>query len=334
MNLDAVKKLQKKLKPFLLPLSFAYGTFLTLRDVYYLNRPKKTFEETKIISVGNIVAGGVGKTPLVIELAKFFKTKGKTTVITNNYPLKDKQIQLVSVDGSIFKKPPKVSDEPYMIAKKADVNVIASKNREAAIELALGLKSKFIILDDALHKRNIKKDLEICVLDKYKPFGDGLLLPAGTLRDTKRALNLCDLIVCVDKGEKTEKQQELLDCIDVKMEVVGVFDKNRERIDARGKTALAFCGIGNPESFKNTLENLGVDVKKLIVFEDHHIYTQEEIKQLKKEKGDLRTELLITTFKDFVKMENESDIVYVDIKLNIESLKDFLEGFMDEQKDI
>ncbi len=330
MNLDAVRKLQKKLKPILLPLSFAYGTFLTLRDVYYSSRPKKTFEGAKIISVGNIIAGGVGKTPLVIELAKFFKTIGKTTVITNNYPLKDKRIQLVSVEGSIFKKPPKVSDEPYMIAKKVNVNVIASKNREAAIELALGLKSQFIILDDALHKRNIKKDLEICVLDKHKPFGDGLYLPAGMLRDSKRALNLCDLTVCVDKGETEQEPQEHVDCIDVKMEVLGVFDKNGKKIDVRDKGALSFCGIGNPEGFKKTLEDLGVSVKKFVVFEDHHIYTQEEIDQLKSEKDELGADLLITTFKDFVKMENESDIVYVDIKLNIENLKEHLKGFANE----
>ncbi len=330
MNPDAVKKLQRKLKPVLIPLSFAYGAFLTLRDVYYLSRPKKTFEGAKIISVGNIVAGGVGKTPLVIELAKFFKTQGKTTVITNNYPLKDKQVHLVSVYGSIFKKPPKVNDESYMIAKKVDVNVIASKNREAAIELALGLKSKFIILDDALHKRNIKKDLEICVLDKHKPFGNGLYLPAGILRDSKRALNLCNIIVCVDKGETSEKPQKPLDCIDVKMEIIGIFNKNGEKIDTKGKTTLAFCGIGNPEGFKKTLESLDVNIKKLITFDDHHFYTQNEIEQLKKEKNALNADLLITTFKDFVKLENEKEIVYADIKLNVENLKDFLEGFVNE----
>ncbi len=327
MNPDVVRKLQKRLKPVLLPISFAYGTILTLRNIYYSKRPKKAFEGTKIISVGNIVAGGVGKTPLVIELAKFFKTKGKTTVITNNYPLRDKRIQLVSVDGSVFKKPPKVSDEPYMIAKKVGVSVIASKNREAAIELALGLKSQFVILDDALHKRNIKKDLEICVLDKYKPFGDGLYLPAGMLRDTKRALNLCDITVCVDKGEADQKSQEQIDCIDVKMEVLGVFDKNGNKINVKGKSALAFCGIGNPEGFKNTLKGLDLSVKKIVAFEDHHIYTQDEIEQLKRGKDELGADFLITTFKDFVKMENENDIVYVDIELNIENLKRHLEIF-------
>ena len=332
MNPDAVKRLQKKLKPILLPLSFAYGTFLTLRDVYYSNRQKKAFEGAKIISIGNITAGGVGKTPLVIELVKFFKLYGKTTVITNNYPLKNKRLQLVSMDGSIFKKPPNVSDEPYMIAKKVDVNVIASKNREAAIELALGLKSEFIILDDALHKRNIKKDLEICVLDKHKPFGDGLYLPAGMLRDSKRALNLCDLIVCVDKGETLEEQQEPLDCIDVKMEVAGVFNKNGEKVNVHGKTALAFCGIGNPEGFKNTLESLEITVRKFVTFNDHHFYTQKEIEQLKREKNKLNADFLITTLKDFVKLKNEGEFLYVDIKLNIESLKNFLKGFVNEQK--
>ena len=330
MNPDEIKKLQKKLKPVLLPLSLAYGAFLFLRDTYYSKKPKKVFEDAKIISVGNIVAGGVGKTPFVIELAKFFKTRGKTTVITNNYPLKDKQVHLVSVDGSIFKKPPNISDEPYMIAKKVDVNVIASKKREAAIELALGLKSKFIILDDALHKRSIKKDLEICVLDKHKPFGDGLYLPAGMLRDSKRSLKLCNLTVCIDKGTALEQPKEPLDCIDVKMEVVGVLDKNGEKVDVQDKTALAFCGLGNPEGFKHTLDSLGITVKKFVAFEDHHFYTHEEIEQLKKEKNALDADFLITTLKDFVKLESENGILYVNIELNIENLKDFLEGFVNE----
>ena len=330
MNPDKTKKLQKKLKPILLPLSFTYRAFLFLRDTYYSKKPKKVFEEAKIISVGNIVAGGTGKTPLVIELAKFFNTRGKTTIITNNYPLKDKQVHLVSVDGSIFKKPPNISDETYMIAKKVDVNVIASKNREAAIELALGLKSKFIILDDALHKRSIKKDLEICVLDKHKPFGDGLYLPAGTLRDSKRALNLCNLTVCIDKGTTSGQPQEPIDCIDVKMEVVGVFNKKGEKMEVQGKTALAFCGLGNPEGFENTLDSLGITVKKFVAFEDHHFYTKEEIEQLKKEKNALNADFLITTLKDFVKLENENEISYVDIELNIENLKDFLKGFVNE----
>ncbi len=334
MNPVAFKKLQKKLKPALLPASFAYAAFLNLRDIYYSNKKPREFEGAKIISVGNIVVGGVGKTPLVIELAKFFKNYGRTCIITNNYPLKDKLIHMVSIDGNIFKKPPKVSDEPYMIAKKVNATVIASKNREAAIELSLGLKAKFIILDDALHKRRIKKDLEICVLDKYEPFGNGLYLPAGTLRDSKKALNRCDIVACIDKGGKSEtKTDKSIDCIDVKMRVEGFFNKYGEGIDAKGKKAIAFAGIGNPEKFKETLLGEGVEIVGFHAFEDHHFYTEEEVELLIKEKEEKGAEFLITTFKDFVKLEDYEEIVYLDISLDIENLKEHLLRIVDEKRD-
>lgn len=327
MNPDAIKKLQRKLKPVLVPISLLYGTFLNIRDIYYSKKTPRAFRGVTIISVGNIVAGGVGKTPLVIELAKFFKKLGDTCVITNNYPLKDKQVHLVSLNGNIFKKPPLVSDEPYMIAKKVNVSVIASKNREAAIELASGMKSKYIILDDALHKRRIKKDLEICVVDKDKPFDNGLYIPAGMLRDTKRALKRCSFIVCIDKGEETQEKSNEVECINVKMTINGIFDKNGNSIEVKGKKAVVFCGIGDPQSFKKNVENLGIKIEQFYPFEDHHFYTKGDLEFLKKEKRRLKADLLITTFKDFVKLENESDIIYLDIGLNIENLKAHLKGF-------
>ncbi len=335
MNQIVLKKLQKKLKPALLPASLAYSAFLSLRDLYYSNKKPREFKGAKIISVGNIVVGGVGKTPLVIEIAKFFKNYGKTCVITNNYPLKDKLIHMVSIEGNVFKKPPKVSDEPYMIAKKVDVSVIASKNREAAIELSLGLKAKYIILDDALHKRRIKKDLEICVLDKYEPFGNGLYLPAGTLRDSKRALKRCDVIACVDKGKKDgAKIDKSINCIDVKMKVDGFFNRHGEKITVKGKKAIAFAGIGNPQKFRETLEKEGVEILEFFEFEDHHFYTKEEIEFLLKEKEKNRADFVITTFKDFVKVEDYEDILYLDISLNIDSLKKYLLKVVDEKRDI
>ncbi len=334
MNPVALKKLQKKLKPALLPASLIYGTFLSLRDIYYSNRKPREFEGVKIISVGNIVVGGVGKTPLVIELAKFFKNYGRTCVITNNYPLKDKLIHMVSIDGNIFKKPPKVSDEPYMIAKKVNTTVIASKNREAAIELSLGLKVKYIILDDALHKRGIKKDLEICVLDKHEPFGNGFYLPAGTLRDSKKAISRCDVVACIDKGgEEDTKKRRSINCIDVKMRVEGFFNKHGKRVDASGRKAIAFAGIGNPEKFKETLEREEVEILGFYAFEDHHFYTEEDIEFLIKERERTKAELIITTFKDFVKLEDREEFIYLDISLDIENLKEQLLRVVDEKRD-
>ncbi|AEA34256.1 tetraacyldisaccharide 4'-kinase [Hippea maritima] len=332
MNQVKAKKLQTKLKPLLIPFSFIYGTAVNIADSYTLKKTKREFPKQKIISIGNLVVGGVGKTPLAIKLANSLANYGKVCVITNNYPLKDKRVHLVSIDGNIFKKPPKVNDEPYMIALKCpNASVIASKDRIAAIELAVGLNTDFVILDDALHVNNIKKDLEICVFDKDNPFGGGFYLPAGLLRAPKKAIDRCDIKICVSKN-KTDKKPPF-DCIEANLKIKGVFDSNHNPIDIKDKTVFAFCGIGNPQGFLNTASNTGAQIKDYQFFNDHHQYTAYDLKILEKKKKQSGAEVFITTLKDFVKLEHLKDVCYIDIDLEI-NLRLVLKEVLDGQKNI
>ncbi|WP_035586696.1 tetraacyldisaccharide 4'-kinase [Hippea jasoniae] len=324
MDLKKAKQLQKYLKPVLIPFSLGYGAIVNAKELYFshIHTKKREFKNIKVIGVGNIAVGGVGKTPFVIELAKKLKRFGRVCIITNNYPLKEKRVMLVSLDGNIFKKPPEVNDESYMIAKKVPCSVIASKNRTAAIELALALNAKFVILDDALHLRTIKKDVEICLLKADKPFEDGFYLPAGLIRDSKLALKRCNFTICVNKTD--QKIQPQLDCLEAKIKIKGVFDRNLKPIDIKDKEVVAFCGIADPQSFLLTLKKLGANVVYFEEFEDHHFYTLKDIEQLK---SIAQEKLLITTYKDFVKLEEEKlNIGFIDIELKIENIDAIIEA--------
>ncbi len=325
MNTEEIKKIQKILKVPLFVPSLFYGGIVNARNFLYDKKVLKTseFKNIKVIGVGNIAVGGVGKTPVVIKLAQALSRTGKVCVITGNYPTKDKRVNVVSIYGNVFKKPPAIPDEAYMIAKKTDAAVISSKSRKAAVELSIGLRCRYVILDDALHKRNIKKDVEICVVDKNKPFEDGLYLPAGMLRDAKKSINRCDFVICMDKERNTKTSKAVPNCLDAYLKPTGLFNNRQKKVE-NVKSVFAFCGIGNPVGFLKSLEDYGLNVKGFKFFKDHKIYSKKEMELLYGLKKEKNAEILVTTYKDFVKMENE-DIYYLDVEPIIEGFDEITE---------
>ncbi|WP_022670662.1 tetraacyldisaccharide 4'-kinase [Hippea alviniae] len=314
MNRVEAEKLQKRLKPLLIPFSLLYGAVVNIKEGY--SKPKISFDSLKVISIGNITVGGSGKTPVAISLAERLMRYGKVCVITNIYPLKDKRAHVVSIDGNIFKKPPKVPDEAYMIAKKLPITVIASKNRIAALELAVSLKMDFAILDDALHITRLKKDIEICVFDDLNLNKKELYLPAGMIRNSKKLLKRCSFKICT-QNKKTDE------CMKATVKPKGVFDHQNRPVEYKNRSAFVFCGIGNPNSFLKTIELCGIKIKGYQLFDDHHLYTDEEIEALKRKQKEIGAELLLTTLKDFVKLEDD-EIVYLDIDLEIEKIDEIV----------
>lgn len=325
MHSEDVKKIQRIARPVLFPFSLIYGGFVNIRNALYDKNilKKQKYGGTKIISVGNIAAGGAGKTPVVIKLAEAMSKYKKVCVITGNYPTKDKRVHVVSIDGNILKKPPAVPDEAYMVAKKTHSTVISSKSRKAAIELAIGLNMNCIILDDALHKKNIEKDAEICVIDKEKPFEDGFYIPAGFLRDAKSTLKKCDITVCFNK---TGHGRKSLDCYEAVFLSMGVFNSAGEKIE-KPESAFVFCGIGKPASFLRDVEKFGIEIKGHKFFKDHHTYSKRDLNNLYMLKKKYGAKLLLTTYKDFVKMENE-DVCYFDVDVKIEKLEGIVKGLL------
>jgi len=305
-----IRFFQKVLSPILLPASWLYLLLVSIRNFLYdcgFFKSSK-IEGAKVISIGNIKAGGTGKTPLTIGVANYLNNLGfKTAIITNAYKAKLKGVAIASDGNNIFYKTPFINDETYLLAKKTKSIVVSSKDRIQVIDKLKHLNVEFIILDDGLQYRKIEKDVEICIIDSERFY-----LPFGFLRDSKKSLKRCNRFVCFEG-----------DCeIKAKISPIGFFNLNGPT--KKPQSAFVFCAIGKPEQFLKSIEKLGIKINGYKFFSDHHYYSEKDLTLLKRLKDKTKSEVLLTTYKDFVKIERPG-IVYMDIDIRID-YEELLEG--------
>lgn len=291
--------------------SLFYGLGSKLKNTLYDKgciEPKKV--NAYVISVGNLTTGGVGKTPVVAEIAKYLTAKGeKVAIVSRGYKsrLSNKKINVISDSQNIFYKADLAGDEPHWLAENTNAIVITTKNRYNGAKFAI---DKFgvtkIILDDGFQHRKLHRDLDIVLIDSEKGFGNENLLPAGPLREGLEAFDRIDKLVVVSKNtdhtraEKYAKimgkklKKETFVCYSEPDFAYNVF--NPEEHLADGEQVFAFSAIGQPQQFYNFLKNY--DIKKTIDFDDHHSYTQTDADKLQQACIDSNAKSLITTEKD------------------------------------
>ncbi len=317
----------KNAKGFLVKLlefaSIFYGIGSGLKNKLYdkgILKPQKV--DAFVISVGNITTGGVGKTPVVSEIAKYLISQGeKTAIISRGYggKLSNKNINVISDGEKIYYNARLAGDEPLWLAENTNgAVVITSKNRYKAAKFAI---EKFgaakIILDDGFQHRKLYRDLDFVLMDSEKGFGNEKLLPAGPLREGTEAFKRIDKLIIVSKNTDHTRAEKLSKIMAKKMNIQSFLCKTEPDYVYNIKTGekladntevAAICAIGQPEQFYKFLNNF--NVKQTISFDDHHIYTEEEIP-----KG-----IVITTEKDAVKMLdfNRSDIYALKLKTNVD----------------
>lgn len=312
--------------------SIFYGIGSSLKNRLYdknIIKPKKV--DAFVISVGNITTGGVGKTPVVSEIAGYFISKGeKTAIISRGYggKLSNKNINIISDGEKIFYNARLAGDEPFWLATNTKgAVVITSKNRYKASKYAV---EKFgvtkIILDDGFQHRKLHRDLDIVLMDSEKGFGNEKLLPAGPLREGSESFKRIDRLVIVSKNTEHAKAEKLARIMSKKMKVQThvcrtepdyVYNiKTGKHLDADAEIT-ALCAIGQPEQFFKFLKDYSI--KQKISFDDHHIYKAEDIPEGK----------IITTEKDAVKMLdfNRTDIYALKLKTKID-----IEGILNDTK--
>ncbi len=288
--------------------SYFYGFGSRLKNFLYDNKllwSKKV--RVPVISVGNMTTGGVGKTPLVCEIAKYFVEHGKkVAIISRGYgsKLSNKKINIISDGKTVFFDANQAGDEPFWLAQNTKgACVVTSKNRYKAAKYAIEkLSAELIILDDGFQHRKLYRDLNIVLMDSQKGFGNENLLPAGPLREGAEALGRIDKLVIVSKNLAHEKAEKLakimhkrlnIDALVCKVEPDYVYNiKNGQRI-MEGISAVAMCAIGQPQQFYDFLKNF--DIKKTVTFEDHHQYVPTDFIDI--------SDNIITTEKDGVKLE-------------------------------
>lgn len=293
--------------------SFFYGIGSGLKNSLYdknILKPQKV--KAYVISVGNLTTGGVGKTPVVAQIANYLIEKGeKVAIVSRGYgaKLSNKNINLISDGNKTFFNATIAGDEPVWLAQNTKAVVITTKNRFEGAKFAV---EKFgatkIILDDGFQHRKFHRDLDIVLVDSEKVFGNENLLPAGPLREGMEAFSRIDKLIIVSKNtdhtraEKYAKimgkklKKDTLVCYTEPDFVYNIFNPEEILQDSEQEQILAFSAIGQPQQFYNFLKDY--DVVKTIDFDDHHIYFQEDIDKLL-EHG---TKTFVTTEKDAQKL--------------------------------
>jgi len=303
--------------PLLIPLSFLYWLVVEIRNFLFCHQLllKTAKLNCFLISIGNITAGGTGKTPITIFLAKqLLKKEREIAVIARGYKKKGNGF-LVSNKREILLEPGESGDEAGLLAKNlSGIPILIGRNRKELTKIALNnFKADTIILDDAFHYRYLKKDCEIVVLDSTNPFSNKRLLPAGLLREPLSSLKYADCfwlnhINLVDQ-EKLDGLKKSLKEINPGANVVESFYQPVSLVDSSGKVSeisaifgkevWLLAGIGNPSTFENLVKDLGAKIKGKSFFPDHHWYKKRDVKRFLKQEF----EILLTTEKDLIKLK-------------------------------
>ena len=238
------------------------------RAPYTLGWKKPQRLPVPVLVVGNVTVGGTGKTPLVIALVDALRARGyKPGVISRGYGGEASTAELLDAGSAVAR----VGDEPVLIRNATGVPVAVGRDRAAAGRLLLASHDcDVLVADDGLQHLALFRDVEICVIDGERRFGNGLLLPAGPLRDPLSRLDSIDFRVCNGgKAQAGEVSMQLVGDLAVSLRDAAV---QKSLHDFAGRRVHAVAGIGNPARFFAMLRGTGIEVVEH-AFADHHAYT-------------------------------------------------------------
>lgn len=307
--------------------AFLYGKIVSLRNFLYDRGVFESFElGARTISIGNITTGGTGKTPLVTYVARVLADRGeKVCVLTRGYGRDDERRRVLVSDGEgILAGHREAGDEPVELADKllGRAIVIADADRVAAAEWA---KRKFgvtaFVLDDGFQHRRARRDVDIVCIDATDPFGGGKMLPAGRLREPVENLARADIVV-ITRADLVDNISNLRSEISRFVDDTRVFEAGNElhlsQEKQAGESAMAFCGVGNPNSFFDRLRREEWPLAATRAFPDHHIYTQNDIDEIEQHAKQSGAAVLVTTAKDAVKLSDlKFEIPYLVVEAEV-----------------
>lgn len=282
-----------------------YGAVVAWRNRSFDQRSDQVLKvSAPVISVGNITTGGTGKTPLICSVARWYRQQAiRVTVVSRGY----KADELTGRNDEALELEQRLPDVPHL----------QNPDRVAAAELAIEeLAAQLILLDDGFQHRRLARDLDIVVIDGLQPFGYGHLLPRGLLREPLANLRRADLLVLsrsdLIDGDQRQAIRERVERAIGARPWVEVVQRPRAWLSAdgsqlpleslRNQPVWAFCGIGNPHGFRQTLKQLGLAPLDHQFFPDHHRYSRDDLQLLATAARSAGAQALLCTHKDLVKI--------------------------------
>ena len=331
---------------------YRFGVRLRLR-LYRKGWLEQSSLGTMVVSIGNITVGGTGKTPVVERIARELAGRGRrVAILSRGYKssdLKEPQVWVNPETGFEVTNLPKIvsdgrevlltakyaGDEPYMLAMNLPgVAVVVDRDRVRGGRFAvkeLGVDT--LLLDDGLQYLHLDHSLDVVLVDQNAPFGNGYILPRGTLREPPPNLCRADYIFLTkcdgDPPEKLIKQirrynktAEILQCTHGPKHLHGVFSDEILPLEAlEGKYLGAISGIAQPKSFDRLLKKLGGQVMFHTTFADHHAFTAKEIEPFMDRCVNRGVDMIVTTEKDAVRFPKpdklDVPIFYLRIEVQI-----------------
>lgn len=302
--------------------------------------PKHKFK-VKIISIGNISVGGAGKTPMVQLLSqKLTKNNISHCVVSRGYKKTTKGLAIVSNNQKVVSHIDESGDEPYMLAQTLLHTPVVVGNKKDAIDLAIkSFNPQLILLDDGFQSLKIKRDCDIVLIDASKSLNNYNLLPFGFLREPLSALNRANAVVYTKTNFKAQGFLGLKNIVNKNINAgTSVFEstfeqtikkfsfKNKSFNDKNIKQPGFFVGcsgVSNNALFKKMVLESWSTKNTFFSFSDHHNYSMQDIKDIKKELNKSKKSSLITTKKDFYKIYEQFkkyDLFILDVEHKIKDV--------------